>query len=99
MMPYTLAFAFASLVISTSSVADSFASASIGPLVIQLVDLDLNDNVTPTVAFGNPAFGAAESYVISFAAMGNDFRRNTDASAVPFLPMSTTAMFGAIHPS
>lgn len=56
-------FALAAALSATPAFAASSASASIGPLALELIDLDLGDGITPSITFvgGNGFFNASAS--------------------------------------
>lgn len=84
--------------VAAPTFAASSASASIGPLVIELIDLDLQDNVTPWVAFATLG-SSRDSYVYAHARQSNPYA--FDAQEVygnsPWAPSSWSASAGVSH--
>ncbi len=79
-------FALAAALCATPGFAASSASASIGPLTLQLIDLDLGDGVTPSITF----VGAASilSAGVSRSGLGNSEQK---PGVTAFTPESVSA--------
>jgi hypothetical protein len=96
MKRYPILLATAGLLVATPSFGDSGATATLGPLTVELVDLDPTDGVLPSIDFGAPHVGATEGQVNAVAVVGNDVRRITEGWGAPFVPVGVGVASGTV---